>query len=165
MSHEKIQGSKHAVSTASFQDDASGNRSLHMAANARNLTTLHLKITQTSPGVVQGMGGDTRATLPGGAIPVCLRVYGFLNDAVTGATISIGLDNVTSAHFLSSYNVANAPTGLGQTTPSANNLFAAIPIMPLGQDHTIVGHYAVAGTSAGGGPWFCAIDYYLPDPA
>ena len=165
MAQELIQGSRNAVSGASFQDDASGNRSLHMAANARNLTTLHFKITQTSPGVVQGMGGDTRVTLPGGAIPVGLRVYGFLNDAVTGASISIGLDNVTSAHFLSSYNVANAPTGLGQTTPSANNLFAAVPVMPLGQDHTIIGRYAVAGTSTSGGPWFCSIDYYLPDPA
>lgn len=166
MGIEIVQDTTEPVESGSLQSDNPKGRIAHLAANARLATTLHFKIDKTAAGIVQGLGADTNVSIPGGAIPIALRVWSALNDAVTGANITIGLDNVTSNHFLNSYNVANAPTGLGQQTPSAvNNLFAALPIMALGQAHALVGHYAVAGTSAGGGPWFFALDYYLPDPA
>ncbi len=167
MGIEIIQDGSEPNESGALISDAKGGRIAHLSDNARLLTTLNFKIDQTSPGIVQGLGANTNVTLPGGAIPVALRVFGKLNDSVTSASISVGMDNVTSQHFLSGYNVANAPTGSGQQLPSAAlNLFAALPVMPMGQAHQVVGRYNQgASTSAGGGPWYVAIDYYLPDPA
>ena len=163
MAHEIHQGGS---GFTSFIDDKTGNRSLLMAANSRVKTTLMFKLSQTSPGVLVGSGADTRVALPGGAIPVALRYFGLINDAVTSGAVTIGLDNTTSNYFLSSQNVANLPTGQGQQTPTgATNLFLALPPMPEGVLHDIVGHYSVTGTSTSGGPWYFELDYYLPSPA
>lgn len=166
MSIEIVQDGAGTTGTAALVDDQSGARIMHAAANSRVLTSLMFSLSRTAPGAPTGLGGDTSVTLPGGAIPVALRMWGAANDSTTGATVSVGLDNVTSNHFLSSYNVANAPTGSGQQVPQAvTNLFAALPLMPRGQSHNIIGRYAVAGTSSSGGPWYFELDYYLPNPA
>lgn len=163
MAHEQHQGASGATS---FIDDRTGNRSLHMQANSRVTTTLMFSLSRTAPGAPTGLGADTTVTLPGGAIPVALRVFGAVNDATTAASITVGIGNTTSNYFLSAYNVANAPTGLGQQVPSgATNLFTALPVMAEGQSQPITGFYSVAGTSATGGPWYVAIDYYRPVPA
>lgn len=162
MSHELKQN---ANGSAAYVDDRSGNRSLHMQANSRVKTTLMFSLSRDAPGAPTGLGGDTRVTLPGGAIPTALRMFGVANDATTAASITLGLDNTTSAHFLSSYNVANAPTGLGQQIPQgATNMFTALPVMADTQAHDIIGRYSVAGTSATGGPWYFELDYYVPTP-
>jgi len=165
MAINEIQDASGPVAAAAFVDDDSGARVQHMAANSRNLTTLMLRITRTSPGVVSGLGGDNAVTIPGGAIPTGIRLFSALEGS-TGATVSLGLDNVTSNHFLSGYSVATLAAGRGQLTPNgATNLHVALPLMALGQAHTIVGRYAETATSPGGGPFYFEIDYYLPDPA
>lgn len=165
MGIELKQGSTQPTATASFQDDASGARIAHLGANTRIPSHLQFKIDQTSPGALQGLGGDTQVTIPGGAIPIKLSIWGKLNSNTTTGTISLGLDNITSNHFLSSYNVADVPTGQGQQLPrAALNFFAALPLMPVGQAHTIVGRYSESATSTFGGPWFVDLEYYLPEP-
>lgn len=166
MTVEIHQGPDNVNSDASLRDSKTGARLLHLAANSRVPTTLSFKIDQTSPGTLQGLGGETAVTIPGGAMLVALRIWGKLNSNTTSGTLTIGLDNITSNHFLSAYNVADAPTGLGQAIPRAvTNLWSALPTMPVGQAHTIVGHYAETATSTFGGPWYVDIDYILPTPA
>ncbi len=146
-------------------DDRSGNRALHAQPNARNLTTWHGVISQTSPGVIVGLGGDTGANLPGGAIPVALRYFGLKNAGVTSGTLTVGIDT-TSTYFLNAQNVANQPTGQGQQEPvGVTNLFLALAQLPLGLNHNVTATYAESGTSGSGGPWYVAIDYYVPSPA
>lgn len=160
MSHELTQT---AGGHAAFVDDQTGNRGLHLAANARIKTTLMFSISRTAPGAPTGLGGDTTVTIPGSAVPTDIRYFSAAGDSQTGATITIGLDNTTSNYFLSTTNVSDFS---GQQIPTAaKNLFTALPIMPVGTPHTIVGHYSQAGTSATGGPWYFEIDYYLPVPA
>lgn len=165
MSHELKQGNSPSGDTnAAFVDDRSGNNSLHMQSNSRVLTTWIGKITQTSPGVLQGMGGDTTATLPSGAVPVNFNFYSPLQ-ASTGATITVGLDT-TSTFFLNASSVATLALGKGQQSPvSVTNLFAALAGLPVGTAHTLTGFYSETATSGSGGPFFIEIDYYVPSPA
>src|SRR5690348_4231018 len=114
---------------AAFIDDRTGNRDIHMQSNARVTTSLLFSISRSSPGAPTGLGGDTTATLPGGAVPVALYYYGSANDSTTGATITIGLDT-TSNYFMAATNVANATTGLGQQNPSGSNLFTQLALLP-----------------------------------
>lgn len=146
-------------------DDKSGSRGLHLQPNARINTTFHGVITETSPGVLAGIGPDTGTGLPGGAIPVALRFFGALNSNTTSGTLSIGIDT-TSTYFLNAANVANAPTGKGQQTPQgATNLFTALALLPVGSFHLLTAIYAETATSTFGGPWYVDIDYYVPIPA
>lgn len=161
MSHEIFQtGAGHTA----FIDDNTGNRSLHLQPNSRVNGSLMFSLSRAAPGAPTGLGGSTAVTLPGGAVPVSIGFYGAANDSQTSATISIGIDT-TSTYFLNAQNVANAPTGLGQITPAGSNLFTALAALPLGAVHTVTGSYSVTGTSATGGPWYFAIDYYVPTPA
>lgn len=147
--------------TAGFVSDAKQARVAHMQANARILATLQFQITQTSPGVVTGLGGDTIASLPGGAVPCGIRFY-VSKGANTAATITVGIDT-TSAYFLSAAAV-NLP---GQTFPTAAalNLFNALAVLPVGSAHLLTGSYAETATSATGTVVSGEIDYYLPQPA
>lgn len=150
---------------AAFVDDKSGNNSLHMQANSRVLTTLIGVLSQTSPGVLIGTGGDTSMTLPPGAVPVDISIFGQKNAGTTSGSIVLGIDT-TSNYFLASYNVANAPTGLGQQSPSTvANMFLALAGLPAGFSHQVTGSYSETATSGSGGPWFVMIDYYKPSPA
>lgn len=160
MSHEIIQT---ALGHTAFVDDKTGNRSLHMQANSRVLTTLIGVITQTSPGVIQSLAGDTSLSLPAGSVPVNLSFYGAKNAGTTSGTISVGIDT-TSTYFLNAANVANAPTGLGQQTPAGSNLFLALALAAPNGAHVLTGSYAESATSGSGGPWYIEIDYYLPVP-
>lgn len=161
MSHELFQiGAGHAA----FIDDKTGNRDLHMQPNSRINGTLMFSLSRGSA-VPTGLGGDTNVTLPGGAVPVAIYYYGAANDSVTGSTLTIGLDT-TSNYFMAATNVANATTGLGQQTPSGSNLFTQLALLPAGGVHSVTGLYSAGGaTSASGGPWYFAIDYYVPIPA
>lgn len=146
-------------------DDRTGNRSLHLQPDARVFTTAYGVITETSPGVITGLGGDPVMKLPGGAIPTALRYWGAKNSNTTTGTISVGIDT-TAAYFLSAQNVADLPTGQGVQQPRAVlNLFTALALVPVGSAHLITGAYAESATSTFGGPWYVAIDYYLPIPA
>lgn len=164
MGHELRQRNIGAVSGASFVDDQSGNNSLHMQANARIVASLNGQISQTSPGVITGTGGNTSMSLPSGAVPIGISFYSNLQ-ASTGATISVGIDT-TSGYFLNAQSVATLALGKGQQIPvGATNLYAALAALPLGQAHTVTGFYAETATSGSGGPFFVSIDYYVPDPA
>lgn len=161
MSYEIHQG---AAGTFAVIDDKTGSRGMHVQPDARVFTTVYGVITETSPGVITGLGADPVMKLPGGAIPAALRYWGANNSNTTSGTISIGIDT-TSTYFLNGQNVANAPTGKGQQLPAVTNLFAALALLPVGSSHLITGVYAETATSTFGGPWYVAIDYYLPIPA
>lgn len=164
MGQELKQGSGGSVPSAAFVDDQSGNNSLHMAANSRVYTTLIGQISQTSPGVITGMGGNASMTLPRGAMPVGLTYYG-LTQASTGGSITIGIDT-TSTYFLNGQNVGSLATGKGLQNPvSVTNLFLALALSPVGSSHLVTGYYSETATSGSGGPWYVAIDYIVPDPA
>jgi hypothetical protein len=147
--------------TAGFVADQKQARIAHMQANARILTTIQGTITQTSPGVITGTGGDTTMSLPGGAVPCGIRYFNNIG-ANTAATITVGIDT-TSAYFLS----AQAVTIPGQHVPTAAalNLFTPLAALPIGQAHTVTGSYAETATSATGTISYVEIDYYLPLPA
>lgn len=162
MSHNLKQGAGSAsVAAAAFHDDASGNNSLHMMANARILTTVQFKITQTSPGIVTGIGGNTSLAIPGGAVPCGIRFYANTG-ANTAATITIGIDT-TSTYFLN--GAAVSTNGQHFPTTQALNLFAALAGVPNGFAHTITGFYAETATSATGTIVTGEIDYYVPIPS
>ncbi len=163
MAHELKQGSQEATGTASYQDDRTGNRSLHMAANARIKTTLIGQITQTSPGVITGLGGDTTLSLPGGAVPIGVRYFSGV-PASTGATITVGIDT-TSTYFLNAQSVATLALNGQQVRAGATTPGVALANLPVGAGHNVTGFFAQTATSPGGGPWFVEIDYYLPSPA
>ena len=160
MAHEIHQT---AAGHAAFIDDRSGNRSLHMQPNSRVKTTLIGVITQTSPGVITGLGGDTNMSLPGGAIPMALRYFSGV-PASTGATITVGIDT-TSTYFLNAQSVATLALNGQQVPQGATSLGLALANLPIGQAHNVTGFFAQTATSPGGGPWFVEIDYYLPSPA
>ena len=165
MGVELRQGTGEGTETASFLADQKQARVMHLAANARVKTTLMGVITQTSPGVITGLGGDTAMSLPSGAIPTGVRYFGKL-PASTGATITVGYDTTTN-NILSAASVATlALAGVQVPNAPALALFAALPVLPAGQSHPVTGFYAETATaSAGGGPWYVEIDYYLPNPA
>lgn len=157
----------HQVASGAFAviDDKTGSRGIHVQPDARNFTTVYGVITETSPGVITGIGADPVMKLPGGAIPVAMRYWGLKNSNTTSGTISVGIDT-TAAYFLSSQNVADLPTGQGVQQPRAVlNLFSALALLPVGSSHLITGAYAETATSTFGGPWYVAIDYYVPIPA
>lgn len=153
-----------ATPEAAFVDDRFGANLMHMQANSRVLTTLIGVISQTSPGVITGLGGDTTMSLPGGAVPINLSYYG-LTQASTGATISVGLDT-TSGYFLNSQQVNSLLNGKNVQNPqNVLNLFTALAALPVGQAHAVTGFYSETATSGSGGPWYVQIDYYRPLPA
>ena len=156
MGIELKQGTSQPTRTAAFDDDVSQASVLHMAANAKVKTTLIGQITQTSPGVITGVGGDTALSLPGGAVPAGIR-YNVSKGANTAATITIGIDT-TSAYFLSGAAV-NLP-GMLYPTTAALNLFAALAAVPLAMAHSLTGYYAETATSATGTVVSVEIDYY-----
>lgn len=164
MAIEIKQDTTQVTGSLDLVDDKSGANVMHFAANARSMTTLIGKITQTSPGVITGMGGDTALSLPGGSIPVSIQVYSAV-PASTGATITVGIDTTTT-YFLNALSVATLALN-GQQVPAAtaSNLFTQLATLPIGQSHSVNGFYAQTATAPGGGPWFVMIDYYLPIPA
>ena len=164
MAQELTQSSTDGTGAAAFIDDKTGNRSLHMVANARIVTSLIGVMSQTSPTLV-GLGGDTVMTLPPKAVPIALTIFGKAGAATANATIQIGLDTTTN-YFLST-SVSNVGGGgVGYLIPRETaQLFTALANLPIGQAHAVTGNYAEAGTSGSGGPWYVEIDYYLPNPA
>lgn len=150
---------------ASLVEDTKQARIAHLQANSRIKTTLIGKITQTSPGVISGLGGDTTMSLPGGAIPTDLRFFGQVGASTALATISVGIDT-TSTYFLNAVTVSGAANGTGQFTPNgATNLYTQLALLSSGLAHAVTGFYTEAGTSGSGGPFYVEIDYYKPIPA
>lgn len=149
MAHELKQGSSQPTPTASFVDDRTGNRSLHMQANARVITTFVGQIASSSASLVS-LGGDTTASLPGGAVPTHIRIY----SPSTSPTVSVGIDT-TSTYFVNSAAIAGGSTVL----PTVANLYTALATLPTGVAH------ALTGTTNKGFAVYLEIDYYLPDPA
>lgn len=164
MGIEITQSSRQATPSASLIDDKTGGNTLHLAANSRVKTTLIGQITQTSPGVMTGLGGDTSLSLPGGAVPTTIRVFSNV-PASTGATITVGIDT-TSTYFLNALSVATlAASGQQLPTGISSGLYTALAAVPIGSAHAVTGFYSQTATAPGGGPWFVEIDYYLPQPA
>lgn len=162
MGHELKQGAAMVgMASAAFVDDQSGNNSLHMQANARQLTTIQGRVTQTSPGVIVGTGGNTQMSMPGGAVPCGIRFYANTG-ANTAATITVGIDT-TSTYFLN--GAALSTPGQHIPTTNALNLFAALAGLPVGQSHVVSAFYAETATSATGTITWVEIDYYVPSPA
>ena len=164
MGIEIRQETNQASESAGLVSDQKQARVMHLAANARIKTTLMGVITQTSPGVMTGLGGDTSLSLPGGAIPTAIRYYGLVQ-ASTGATITVGYDTTTN-NILNAVSVATLALA-GVQTPNAPglSLFQPLPVLPVGQAHPVTGFYSQTATAPGGGPWYVEIDYYLPNPA
>jgi hypothetical protein len=158
MAIELKQGSKEPTASAAFDDDKSGSSVLHMAANAKIKTSLIGIITQTSPGVIVGLGGDTALSIPGGATPIGLRYFGAI-PASTGASITIGIDT-TSNYFLNGQSVATLALSGQQLPQLALNLGVPLALLPSGQAHPLTGYFSQTATSPGGGPWFVEIDYF-----
>lgn len=156
MAIELKQGGSQPTATAAFDDDKSGASVLHMAANAKVKTTLIGVITQTSPGVITGLGGDPILNIPGGATPAGIRFYSSIG-ANTGATITVGIDT-TSAYFLNGQSVSTPGEHL--PTTAALNLFAALALLPLGSAHVITGYYSETATTNNGALNYVEIDYY-----
>lgn len=156
MGIELKQGSAQPTPTAAFDDDKSGASILHMAANAKVKTTLIGQITQTSPGVIVGLGGDSALAMPGGATPAGIRFY-TNTGANTAATITIGIDT-TSTYFLNGQSVSTP--GEHFPTTAALNLFAPLATVPLGTAHALTGYYSETATSGTGTIVSVEIDYY-----
>ncbi len=165
MGIEKRQETNQPVESMGYVADQKQARVAHFAANARIKTTLMGVITQTSPGVMSGLGGDTSLSLPGGAIPTAVRYYGGSVPASTGATITVGYDT-TNNNILNAVSVATLALA-GVQVPNAPTLplFVPLPTLPAGQAHPVTGFYSQTATAPGGGPWYVEIDYYLPIPA
>ena len=157
MGIELKQGSGQPTFTAAFDDDKSGASILHMAANAKVKTTLLGVITQTSPGVLTGLGGDTQLSMPGGAIPLAVRYFSGV-PASTGATITLGIDT-TNNYLLNGQSVATLALNGQQVPAAALNLGVALALLPLGIAHNVTGFFGQTSTSPGGGPWYVEIDY------
>lgn len=161
MAENIIQRTDLPVAASTIKDDRTGTTVALFPANADVTTTWHGVITQTSPGVLTGIAGDTSNFIPGGAIPSRFRIYNPLV-ASTGATITVGIDT-TSTYFLNAFAVSTLAAGQGQLIPqTVANLFVALANMPVGQAHQVTGFYAQTATAVGGGPFFVEIDYYLP---
>lgn len=96
--------------------------------------------------------------IPANAIPIGVRVWGgTLSNAGTTATVSVGKTG-TNTHFVNAFDVKGG-TAAAQNYPTASNLFASVGTAEI----QVVGIYAETGTaSSAGGPWYVAMDYYLP---
>lgn len=96
--------------------------------------------------------------LPIGAVPVAIYFWwGTASNAATTATISVGKTG-NNTLLVSGQDVKGTS---GQVrTAAATNLFAALSASAVTQ---ITGIYAETGTaSTSGGPFFVAIDFYVP---